>query len=550
MSEVRLVIREAVRDCSGVVHGSLADRAIAALSADPVTLAEVEAACVRFEKPSANLGLFANLSVGLRDEPHDAGLVVVDLIARLIVIDSTYSSPGLTGEVCYHDGKCATVTPLRYHLAGDWLLTDESREWQALAERRRKERSERRSLDARAVFYGRPLLEFVARETFTAYGQRHSASTGFDDANAKQRTEEDATYETLKEIHARWLLTPRDDLGDACPRDVALERRDHIAWDLQDQAERWSLLAEPPPGLSESSFAFRYGGFGTHELVLYYELVRVLLGESWQRLDELRGAPFSAGDSGPLAVGDFLASEVSRLEVIRDQWLEAPAPEHHGRTPQSIIDRERTRLPEAISAHDAVIDADCPCCQMMAELPGPMFWHLDGSDMDDEFAFDLYRRTRKEWEEERRQWEERNRRFDAQWAERQRLVAPDSAFGDESEESIWTSSFCEEDAADAPLGVRLFGVGVRLAELIGDLRGGDNSSDSVSETRSLIAQLNRHFGNLRELLERSEPSLAEALVHPATERFAESLAAVTLARPDLSAKCNSLSSQLARLLVP
>jgi hypothetical protein len=267
----------------------------------------------------------------------------------------------------------------------------------------------------------------------------------------------------------------------------------------------------------------------------------MLLGESWQRLDELRGAP--------LAIGDYIASEVSRLEVIRDQWLEAPAPEHQGRTPQSIINRERTRLPEAMSAHDAVIDADCPCCQMMAELPGPMFWHLDGSGMDDEFAFDLYRRTREEWEEERSQWEERNRRFDAQWAERQRLVAPDSAFGVESEESIWTSSFCAEDAADAPLGVRLFGVEVRLAELIGDLRGGDNSSDSVSETRSLIAQLNRHFGNLRELLERSEPSLAEALVHPATERFAESLAAVMLARPDLSAKCNSLSGQLARLLV-
>lgn len=198
MSEVRLVIREEARDWSGVVHGSLADRAIATLSADPVTLAEVEAACARFEKPTANLRLFANLSAGLRDEPHDAGLVVVDLIARLIVVDSTYSSPGLKGEVCYHDGKCATEKPSRYHLAGDWLLTCESREWQALAERRRKERAERLPLDARAVFYGRPLLEFVARESFAAYGQRHSASTVFDDASAKQRAVEDAAYETLK----------------------------------------------------------------------------------------------------------------------------------------------------------------------------------------------------------------------------------------------------------------------------------------------------------------------------------------------------------------
>jgi hypothetical protein len=35
MSEVRLVIREAEQDWSGIVHGSEADHAIAALSADP-----------------------------------------------------------------------------------------------------------------------------------------------------------------------------------------------------------------------------------------------------------------------------------------------------------------------------------------------------------------------------------------------------------------------------------------------------------------------------------------------------------------------------------
>jgi hypothetical protein len=54
MSEVRLVVREPARDWSGTVHGSLADCAIAALSADPVSLAELETACARFAKPIAD----------------------------------------------------------------------------------------------------------------------------------------------------------------------------------------------------------------------------------------------------------------------------------------------------------------------------------------------------------------------------------------------------------------------------------------------------------------------------------------------------------------
>ena len=68
-----------------------------------------------------------------------------------------------------------------------------------------------------------------------------------------------------------------------------------------------------------------------------------------------------------------------------------------------------------------MIDPDCLCCQMLDDMPGPVFWHLDGSGMDDEFAFDMYHRTREEWEEERRSEEERSRRFNAEWSERERL---------------------------------------------------------------------------------------------------------------------------------
>ena len=60
MSEVRLVVREADEDWSGTVHGSTAMRAIAALSADPVTLDELETAVGRFEKPDPKWRLISS----------------------------------------------------------------------------------------------------------------------------------------------------------------------------------------------------------------------------------------------------------------------------------------------------------------------------------------------------------------------------------------------------------------------------------------------------------------------------------------------------------
>jgi hypothetical protein len=534
MSEVRLMIREADRDWSGTIHASSADRAIAALSADPLTLAELEAAVGRFEKLIPGRSFFANLSAGFCDEPHDAGIVVIDLVARLVVVDSTYSSPGLTGEVRYHDGNCATEIWLRYHLAEDWLFSRDGLQWQAVAEQRRREPLAR-SLDARNVFYGRPLLEFVARATFAA--------------DAPCETIADRERDAIKEIHAAWLLTPRDDLDGACPRDVALARRDHLTWDLQDQEERWSRLGECPPGLDESSFAFRYGGFGTHELVEYYELVRELLWSCRERLAHLRETqPATAGPEA-FTAGDFLTSEVPRLERVRDEWLETPNPEFDGRTPRSVIDRERARLPEGMSGRDAIIDPDCPCCQMLADMPGPMFWHLDGCNMDDDFAFDMYHRTREDWEAEQRKWEEHSRRFDAEMAERRRLGMKESGFGKEGEESVWTSSFSVGDSVEAPLGVRLFGIGGHLAELIVNIRD-ESETSAEPEAQRFIDQLNRDFGNLRELLQSSEPSLAEALIDPVIDRFTESLAAVASVRPDLSAKCESLTNSLKKFLDP
>src|SRR5262249_54545248 len=110
---------------------------------------------------------------------------------------------------------------------------------------------------------------------------------------------------------------------------------------------------------------------------------------------------------GPRSHGRTIRETRSRAPILQ----QSPDPECHGRTPRSIIDLERARLPMVVSGQEAMHDPDCPCCQMAADMPGPMFWHLDGSAMDDDFAFDMTHRTRAEWEEEQRKWDEHRRRF-------------------------------------------------------------------------------------------------------------------------------------------
>lgn len=534
MSDVRLVIRDLGSDWSGTIHGSSADRAIAALSADPVTLEELETAVSRFEKTTPYGRFFGNLSPGLCDEPYDAGLVVIDLDARLVVVDTSYSSPGPTGYIHYHDGTCCTDTVFRYHLADDWLFAHDGNNWRGLAEDRRRERAARPLVDVRAVFYDRPLIEFIARETFAAFAHRDKV-----DSNSLTVTSyETPTSLAIKDIHAAWLLTPREDLGNACPREVALERRDHLTWDLQDRSEQWSIQETCPRGLDESSFAFRQAGFGTHELVKYYDLVRELLWSCWERLTELEQSPQESLRPGVFTAGDFLVNEIPRLEQVRDEWFESPDPECHGRTPRSIIDRERARLPEGISGHEAMVDPDCPCCQMMADMPGPAFWHLDGSEMDDDFAFDIYHRTRADWDDNERQMNELHARFNAEQKEYERLGLH------EESPSFWSSSFIEGDISEVPPSARMYALGCRLAEIITDLRGTADHESTPRDVQQLIDQLNRDFGNLREVIKTSETSYLGVLI----SRFADTLAEVTGLRADLSEKCSSLSNDLATFL--
>ncbi len=185
------------------------------------------------------------------------------------------------------------------------------------------------------------------------------------------------------------------------PREVLLDKREFIDFDLHSRQLQWSSLGECPPPLPLHSNAYLRAPFGTHEIVIYYHLVRYLITqclEKWRAREELSPD-----------------TEIARLEQLKSAWLAEPKLPYSGRTPSSIIELERRRIPITVAASEAIIDEDCPLCRMMAkELEAPMFWHLDGSDMDYCFEFSFYK-TREEWEAEQKRWEEFHQEFEREW---------------------------------------------------------------------------------------------------------------------------------------
>ncbi|MBM3240408.1 hypothetical protein FJZ31_29345 [Candidatus Poribacteria bacterium] len=515
MSEVMLNIIDANRAIHGEIHGSIADRVVAALSAEPETIEELEAAVARFDKPTGEYGLFDFFSEGICEEAWDAGIVIVDLAARVVASESTYSSFQKRGRVQYHDGSAATDVWVNYQAPDDWLFINYIDGWQALAQRRRAERTSTPPLDARKVIYGK-VTEFIVNECLSA------AASGAE--------------EPIADIHARWLMTPRSDLRCQTPRDVLLAKLEFIDLDLQWRGYQWAFVGECPPGLSNESAAYRFGGFGTHENVLYYDLVRYLLEACWHRVSDEKNIE--------------VESEIERLERLKEDWLHTPQNDLHDMSPVDVIKQERMRIPVTISAEQMMLDDDFELYQMLQEDGNPTFWHLDGSHMDYDFPFSFYH-TREEWEEEQRSWETSYR----EWEERRAGLTPGPSHPDsslvqrerEGEDeiellpSVWQRSYVNWDELEAlppesAIEIMLLGMGMHLEELGLDLEGSQRG-------RELAESLRRDFADLRHALRSDTRELVEAHLH----RMHECLEAIAVAMPHLVDKCIDFHSQLDQL---
>ena len=391
---------------------------VAALSLEPETLEEWELALARYFEPAPQ-DLFADWQPGLCEEPWGSGLIILDLSARLLVHQTPSAEWLREGSYPFHVHDEAIDCWLNFEVPTDWLYVPRDDGWRGLSERRRSERSARPTFDTRDVIYGQ-LCEFLAEGCLAA---------------------KDTSLETIRALHGRWLLTPRADLRGKAPRDVLLADRQMIDEDVHCMAHAWSRLGRTPRGLARQVTTYRHGGYGTHENVLYYELVRTLIYDGLEQIHGGRsgdreigwepdtgrgpdvrrdagvggdkGVARDAGVSCDKGVSCDAGAEIgsaqltARLERVRQDVLGAPQSELSGHTPAQVIDTERRRLPMLETAdtcsHGGGGEENCPICDMLGEGFSPAFWFLDGCNMDSEFAFSLHA-LQEDWEDEQRMY--------------------------------------------------------------------------------------------------------------------------------------------------
>lgn len=379
-------------------------------------------------------------------------------------------------------------------------------------------------LDVRGILFGRALAAGLARRTLDI--ARHEplpaehltwADLPWDAPRTESQRETVSRWHALTvRVHADWLMTPREDLEGQPPRYFLHHGREWVEHELHNRQMQWSNEGRCPRPLDRDTFAYRYGPLGCHEVVMYFDLCREVLGAAWKRIV-----------AEPEIGEDALTSA---LHEHAQWWLAEGSLDGDPTPPAAIIEEERRRKP--LVRTGGPIDPDCPLCRMEAEGgfgSGPTFCTFDGHhlELDDEFAFSLCA-TREEWEKEQEDYRRFSEEMEAKRREREEA-------GEDPLASVWKTSYVNEHAlreAGALSPRSVMALAMRVAELIGDLKTIDGGCD-------LIESLNNAFDAY--CAADDDRSLSAA----AASQLAEALEQIAAVHPPLTPKAADLQSQLA-----
>lgn len=503
MTTCRLIVQTPEGVWQGEVDSWTALVVLAALSAEPESFEELAAAVRRYQ-PEHRLFAQARRAAPEMDVADGSGCLI-DLVGRTVVAGTAFELPDPRGAYKADADEHAEGFPIVWlDTPADWLFRKVGDNWREVVAARAAARAAVRRLDVRAVLFGSPLLEHLA----------HGVLEAADDS-----ADEERRYERTLAVHADWLLTARADLGGRTPREVLLAERTRIDRDLHHRSDQWGQQRHAPAALAPDSMAYRLGGFGTTEVVLYFDLVRALLAEAWELAKQQPKQ----------------AVLVERLVAFRDRWLRQPC---EGismlLTPAELIDSERRRLP--IASDGSHLFDDCPICQAEAEGDfGPSFMFFDGHHLalDDEFAFSLFA-TRDEWEREQEDYRRFSEEFDRKQRER---VAAGGDGDDPLAGSVWRTSFVDWDTLAGPNASpqqMLWTLSFPLSEVVGTLQDRPDSGD-------LWRSLNAAYGALRT----SQDAVA---TESAARELRELLEVAGQKVPDLLGRCADLQSRLDEVL--
>jgi hypothetical protein len=501
METVRLTVRTRQGVWQDEVDSWTSLVILAALSAEPESFAELAEAVRRYQ-PDHQLFDPPWQSA----ERYEGPWCSIDLPGRTVVGGAGFELPDPRGAYeADKDDDPQGFAIVWLDTPEDWLFLSADGDWRAVVTARASARAAAPRVDSRAVLYGLPLLEHIAANILPA-------SAGGADPTREQ--------ELVRAVHAQWLLTARGDLDGRTPREVLLAERHRISLDLDHRSHQWSSQGHAPPAIPADSMAYHFGGYGTMEVVLYFDLVRALLAQAWELVVQ---------EPQPTQV--FL---IKRLAEFRDAWLEEPN-EATGPSlsPAELIASERRRMP--VTSDGSHLDCDCPICQAQAAGEfGPAFVCFDGHhlELEEEFAFSLCE-THAEWEREQEEY----RQFAAEMDRKDRERAAGGDDADSSADSVWQTSFVNWEVMagpDASPHRAMMALGFPLSELVVDLQ---ECPDSVDPLQSL----NRAYGSLRA----SQDAVA---MDSAAHELRNALEVTCGKFPGMTAKCADLQSRLDEVL--
>lgn len=403
---IRMTCRDASRCVTAAWPAEQIDRLLGSLSVDPLDLTELTWGWERFGDSEPG-DPFEGLESLAADAPwpSDPGNEIrIDLTYRAVLIDTPWVEAeyeggvmvaSLTREGSLRSYRCPHSIP------DHWLVLNDPVAWQALRACREPREPEPSPGRARRILYEEfvPfLVEMLSRASLAeqTQGGRWKAPLDWKWAQLPQRARRHGgpmVEDVIAECHARWMMTPREDLDGDSPRSLMLRYQSWVDRDIDQRAAQWSRTLLQPAGLRVASSAYQAAVFGSHEFLLYYDLVRELarLTAAWLLVH-------------PDADRNLLLRALQRR---RETWAQScERLSRGGWTVAEIIDQERRRIP-LVARPDFKSDrCDCPICQMAAEPDFVVFESLDGWGQDWDWPFssipepDVWREWYGDWYEQ------------------------------------------------------------------------------------------------------------------------------------------------------
>ena len=511
MPTVFFSLSDRSRRISAKVSERVAESLVGTLSADPETIEEFEWAMGRFFHPDFGDEIRSHWLAGNCFTENGQSSISVDLPGRFIATRRDWP-PEMNASLFGRNGQELAEHP--YDLSETWSVVRSECERHAESGRGSRRRT---PVDLREILYGQHMIGYLAEQCQRALAedQPQLSKDWFRQRRDGWFRSDDDIYSVARNIHRNWLLSTLSETDGQPLRSLMLSERKHVATDLSHRTAQWAMQGECPIGLRRTDTAFRLGGMGAHELILYYDLIRELLFTYLENSIQEPG---------------WVRDGFQQLCQRRDDWLRLPQLGMLvGYSPNEVIERERLRLPLVEPNGDDLFDADCPVCRMSVELGlGPAFVYLDDIHFDDEFVFSIHI--------DEAEWQRDQAENAVRYSEPFNQAEPEDKSASSQTGGIWQRVYVNDELLGRSANEDVMAIGFFLAELVEDVRRRGKQDE-------LIDQLNLSYERLVPVAR----SGADGAANPVVMGLGAVIDDVAQQWPDLEAKCLDLQDRLAKL---